>query len=314
MSYTQFRKFRSAVVHLYQLRDYSAALDMVAREAHIYPEQAAEIAYWRIFLLALSSSPQAALAAFQEAVDRGHWFTPTTLYEDPDLASLQGNPEFERLAAICSDRYNQASKAARPERVVFVPPPDTPAPYPLLLAFHGRNADAASIQPYWEGLSERGWLVVLAQSSQVIGVGSFAWDDRQQAVEEACQHFNEVSASYPVHWQRLVLAGFSQGAGLAIWLAVQRLLPVSGFIAVAPYLPDVESKLGQPSKTPAGRLRGYLLTGDLDGHQEMFAQIEQLLEEQRVSHLRERRPHLDHDFPADFDHCLDQAIQYIYGE
>ncbi len=75
-----------------------------------------------------------------------------------------------------------------------------------------------------------------------------------------------------------------------------------------------QTRSSRYSQLAARRLRGYLLTGDLDEHQEMFAQIEQLLQAQQVSYRRERRPDLDHDFPADFEQSLDKALQFIIGE
>jgi predicted esterase len=314
MSYSQYRQFRSEVHRLYQSGDYSAALDRLNQSAQAFPDQAPQLNYIRICLLALTAPAPVALSALQHALEQGYWYPPATLHTDPDLAGLQADPEFERLVAVCAGRFDQAARTTRPERIVLPPPHDTPAPYPDLLAFHGRNAAAASSQPYWESLAERGWLVALFQSSQVVGVGSYAWDDRQRSIEEARQHFDELSSSYPVHWQRLVLAGFSQGAGLAIWLALHKLLPATGFIAVAPYLHGVEDLIEQPQAIPANRPRGYLLTGDLDQHQEMFAQIEKLLHARQISYQREKRPHLEHDFPADFDQCLEKALQFIFGD
>ena len=95
---------------------------------------------------------------------------------------------------------------------------------------------------------------------------------------------------------------------------MNKLLPATGFIAVAPYLRGVEDLIEPPQAIAASRLRGYLLTGDLDQHQEMFAQIEQLLHAQQVSYQREKRPDLDHDYPDDFDQSLDRALQFILGE
>jgi predicted esterase len=313
MSYTQYRQFRSEVHRLYQSGDYPAALQRLDQSALEFPEQAPLIHYIRICLLALTRQATAALTALQNSLDLGFWYPPATLQGDPDLAILQEQPEFERLVAVCAERFDRAAKAARPERIVLTPPPETPAPYPVWLVFHGRNAAAASSQSFWESLAERGWLVALLQSSQVVGVGTYAWDDRQRSIEEARQHFEELSSSYPVHWQRLVLGGFSQGAGLAIWLALNKLLPAAGFMAVAPYLRGIEDLVETPPDTTSRR-RGYLLTGDLDEHQEMFTQIEQLLHAQQVSYRRERRPDLDHDYPEDFDHSLDQALQFILGE
>src|SRR5512137_2834920 len=105
MSYAQFRKFRSTAMRLYQSRDYGAALDLLDQSAQSYPDQADQVEYWRICLLALSSTAPDALAAFQRALDQGYWYPPDTLHTDPDLACLQNHPEFERLVAVCGERF-----------------------------------------------------------------------------------------------------------------------------------------------------------------------------------------------------------------
>jgi predicted esterase len=314
MSYSQYRQFRSEVDRLYQSGEYSAALDRLNQSAQAYPDQTPQISYMRICLLALTTPAPAALSALQHALEQGYWYLPAALYGDPDLASLQGDPEFERLVAVCAVRFAQAAETARPQRIVLTPPTGTPAPYPVLLAFHGRGADLASSRPYWECLAERGWLVALLQSSQVVGVGTYVWDDRQRSIAEAQQHFDELIVSYPLNLQRLVLGGFSQGAGLAIWLALNKHLPATGFIAVSPVLRGVEGLVEPPQPTTGSRLRGYLLTGDVDQHQEMFTQIERLLQTAQVSFQHETLPDLDHDFPTDFDRSLDKALQFIFGE
>jgi predicted esterase len=313
MSYSQYRQFRSEVHRLYRSGDYTAALERLDQSAEDFPDQAPLILYIRICLLALTHQAPAAIKTLGHSLELGYWYPPATLQGDPDLLILQDMPEFERQVAVCAGRFEEAAKAARPERIVLTPPSGTPAPYPVLLVLHGRNAGAASSQPFWESLAARGWLVALLQSSQVVGVGTYAWEDRQRSIEEARQHFAELSSSYPVHWQRLVLGGFSQGGGLAIWLSLSKLLPAAGFIAVAPYLRGVEELIEAPPATTS-RLRGYMVTGDLDEHQEMFPQFERLLNAYQVSYRRETHPDLDHDYPADFDHSLEQALQFILGE
>ncbi len=148
MSYSQYRQFRSEVHRLYQSGDYSAALERLDQSAQDFPEQAPLIHYIRVCLLALTGQAAAALSALKYSLDLGYWYPPATLRGDPDLAILQDAAEFKRLVAICARRFNGAAKSARPERIVLSPPSDTPAPYPVLLVFHGRNAGSCLLSTF----------------------------------------------------------------------------------------------------------------------------------------------------------------------
>jgi len=310
-SYTAFRQFRLEVIRLYQQGAYSQALQRIERSIQEFPDYESQILNWQIDLLALSQDIEAAIHVFQQAIEKGYWYPVETLDNDEDLAALKGHPEFDRLAAICNERHSQAVLTAQAERFLLKPHPGAPSPYPLLMAFHGRNASAQTSASYWQSLADKGWLVALPQSSQIIGQGSFCWDNRERGILEAQGHFEALLDSYPIDRERVILGGFSQGGGLAIWISIRRLLPATGFIAVSPFIAGIGQVRAQTPEYPAGELRGYLLTGDQDQYQELFAEIELLLQANNVKYGRERRADLGHDFPVDFDTSLETALRFI---
>ena len=312
-SYISFRRFRSEVIKKYQSKDYAAALNLIDLEAGSFPEEQAQIAFWQVFLLALSEKTGMALATLRQAIDAGYWYSPQSLQEDTDLASLQDNPEFKRLAVICAERFHEASQKTSPEWLLAFPANDAPKPYPLLVTLHGRSTNAAKTLPFWQSVCARGWTVAALQSSQVIGMNSYCWDDQERAIREVKASLAELLHSYPLDQDRVLLGGFSQGGGLAIWLALQRLILCRGFIAVAPFLPEAETMTGNATQRTVSSLQGFLVTGELDSYQQMFDQIEKRLLALQIACQRERYPELGHEYPPEFDRSLEKALDFIFG-
>ncbi len=202
-----------------------------------------------------------AIQVFEQALADGFWCDPQMLREDEDLASLQGLPEFERLAAICQQHYEAAQALARPE-LALVQPEGQDGSFPLLLALHGNSRNIANSIDFWRPAIAQGWLLAVPQSSQTVWPDAFVWNDRDRAVSEIQQHDAALAAQYPIDRSRVVVGGFSMGGGLAIWLPVSGAIEARGFVAVAPYLPDAQSLAPLLDAQPS--LRGYIIVGEND--------------------------------------------------
>ncbi|MEE7567759.1 carboxylesterase, partial [Xanthomonas sp. Kuri4-3] len=134
-----------------------------------------------------------------------------------------------------------------------------PAPQWTVLWLHGLGADGSDfapivpelVQPHWpdlrfvfphadvrpitlnNGVRMRGWYDIvsleLAQRADLPGLEASA-----AQVEALLQR--EHARGIPP--ERILLAGFSQGGALALWMGLQRKLPLGGLIALSTYLPD----------------------------------------------------------------------------
>jgi predicted esterase len=313
MGYHEFRRFRSQLFQLYQGGEYQQALTVLEQHAQEYSEQEVQTLFWRACLATLCGEPEAALDALEKALDQGYWYRPDTLQGDDDLAALHGEPRFKKLVNSCAERHAQAVQEAKPECRVLFPPVESKPPYPTMMAIHGRYANIHASQAYWECLCQQGWLVGLPQSSQVNGVNSYCWDDQELAVRELQAHFEKLAGEHAVDLQRIILGGFSQGGGLAIWMALRGLLPCAGFIAVAPFLAGID-ELSEPTiRANATTMRGYLITGDLDLHQQVFDNLEEAFKAGEIEYQRERHADLDHEFPDDFESSLTEAVKFVLG-
>lgn len=304
-----FNQMAGELFGLYEEGDYRRALDLVIREAPRFPEARAQTAFWRACLHAVLGEAGEALRVLREAVDAGLWFAPSKLRMDPDLAPLQGLPVFEELVRICEQRRDALQARAVTSRITLEAGGAGPAP--LLLALHGNNGNAARTVEYWKGAAASGWIVALPQSSQVGGPDVYVWDDWDRGEREVRQHYEELCARLPVDRDRVVVAGFSMGGGLAIWLALGA-LPVRGFIAVAPWMPNVDVlRAALDAQRPEG-LRGCVIVGDRDKQCLRISRaLVAMLDERGAACRLEVCPGLGHAYPAHFDPMLREALAFV---
>lgn len=306
-----FAEFRSAVFQQYFAGRYAEALDLIDQHAGEFPDQLGMTLNWKACFQALTGQTDQALNTLQQAVDQGIWYEPEQLRSDSDLASLQDNPYFDRIVAYCAEQYNQAKLASKPGLRVIPPVAGTPAPYPMVLAIHGRGSNAAEAAEYWQELAEKGWLVALPQSSQPVQINGFGWDDMDLAESELAAHLERLRADHTVDPDRIVLGGFSQGGGMSVYLTVTAKLRTRGFIAVAPYLRSADFLMDADLPGLPQPARGWLITGGLDQGGGLFQRIETLLQNHNIPYQRRNYPELGHEFPPDFASVCEEAIQFI---
>jgi predicted esterase len=305
MPHEDYLEFQVHAFQLYENKQYAEALEYIQENASRFPQHRAQTYNWRMCVLALMGQRQHAVDLLQEALDQGVWWSEAVLTEDEDLASLQDLNAFQRLVARSEEMHTRASSNAPRSPLAFPPEETADKPYPVLLALHGRNSYAAFEAPFWQSVKRQGWFLGMPRASELIDSEHASWDDTATAVQEVHRQYQQLLRSYPLDPDRLVLGGFSQGAGLAIRMSLTGALPAEKWIAVAPWLPDAEelsSKLPDSVKPPLGR--GYVILGEDDPLTEQFPTIAKLLDARGVEYEVERVPGLGHMYPDAFEHTL----------
>ena len=303
----EFFKKSEALFQYYQEGKYADALAVAENLAAEYPEREGNTSYWRICLYAVTGQKERALQAFAEALKHDVWWAEEQLRSDSDLDSLQGDPEFEHLVALSNEKHKQAT--ADPE--LFIYQPDGVGPFPLLIVLHARYSSAERDLASWKSAVKQGWILAMSQSSQPSSTLTFVWDDRDKAIKEVAEHFNSLIEKYPIDINKIVIAGFSQGAARAIELVMSGRIKANGFIAVVPATLDLDelSRWADSAKT-----RGVLISGGRDPRYEMFQQIKELFTQKKVPLMFENYPEMAHEFPNDFEAVLREGLDFILKE
>src|SRR5215510_6115137 len=216
----EFFKKSEPLFQFYQEGKYADALSVAEKLAVEYPEWDARTAYWLICLQNMTGQSEQALRTFQEALTRGVWWAEFRMRSDSDLDSLQGNEEFERLVKLSEEMHQQAEANTKPNLAVHEP--EGSGPFPLLVSLSPRGSTPELDYRDWAPAIHLGWVLALPQSSQLASPRSFVWDDREKALSEIVGHVETLIKEYPVDADRIVVAGFSQGATRAIELVMSQ--------------------------------------------------------------------------------------------
>ncbi len=309
-----FDDVQRRMMALYAAGRFGEALELVTRQAGRFPGEAWRLSQWRACLAARAGETALAIAILREALDAGMWFAEERLRIDDDLKPLQGDPEFEALVARSQARCAEAQAGARPELLTLAPQAKpSRSGCPLLIALHGNTENATNSAPFWQPAAARGWLVALAQSSQAVGSGAYVWDDLELGAREVEGHYRALREQHALDTRRSVIGGFSMGARLAAWMALGQVIPVRGFVAVGPWVPEIESWMPLVQGAKGLGLRGTVIVGEQDA--ECFAgarALAELLDTEGIACDLQVIPGLGHEYPADFGKRLERALKAIH--
>jgi predicted esterase len=311
MEQMTFRELTDKIVLMYTERKYADALQLLEQKADHFPEQSARTTFWKMCILSLSGRTEEVISVFQRGLDTGLWWAGGQ-FIDSDLDAVRDLPEFKRLVAVSQEKYEEARTHIKRDQAVLLPEAPESGMYPLLVALHGRNGNKDAHLEFWEVARQRGWLVVSPQSTQPLFDGAYCWDNPALGIEDLLVSYEQISQKYQIDPQRRLIAGFSQGSGMAIYTALSGKIDVRGFIGVASWWEDPKFLVPQSEDTKS--VRGYFITGAKDHTFETAKEMHKVLQENNIQFAEEVFPDLGHEFPANFESSFDKAINFIFKE
>lgn len=279
------------------------------------PERRERTMFWAACLYCRVGKPDRALQILKEALQRRIWWSRESLL-CPDLIPLQSNPEFKVIQREC-ERLKEESQAEAEAKLLIVPPSayTRQRAYPLLIVFHARGENAVEFAQFWRIKARPRLVLAFLQSSQVWATDSFCWDNIVVAEKDIRSAFSQLQDSYNVDTSKVMLAGFSQGAALAIYSALRGLVSCRGFIAVSP---GVELSPRDNMISPSlltGNLRktarGAVLIGDKDVSYPSIKRFYSALIARGVRCQLQVERGLGHELPTDFPARLSSAVGVV---
>jgi phospholipase/carboxylesterase len=296
------RQVRAAFARAYEARDWPAAIASGEQLVALAPADG-RAAYSLACVYALDGQRDAAVAWLQRAV--GRRFSALDVFDaDPDLASLRGDA---RLASVREEvaRNRDALMAEVREHIAQAPvafhvsPPAYErgtARSPLLVALHGFGSSAAEMVPAFEYFADAsGAVLALPQGPTATGEG-FDWVSADHADAVVTRTLEVARQRYPYDRRQVVLAGFSQGAGMALRVALRHPEVFRGVVAIAGRYDPILVP-GTKVDPKARRLRVMLMVGAEDGAAENNRETERRLEAAKFDVRLRVYPKLGHRLP-----------------
>ena len=154
-----YEDFNAEAMALYNEQKYAEMYDLLTKEGGRFtdPAQANEVLYLRSCMAARTGRPELALSLIRESLDRGMWHGEEVLRQSPSWQSLQGTPEFERLA---EESLRMGAEAYVGPQMEVVEPEGGCLPMnpcPVVMALHGNGSTMQATLQEWRPVLEMGW-------------------------------------------------------------------------------------------------------------------------------------------------------------
>lgn len=294
----RFQPLRTAAFALLAAGDHAGALPYAVAARDRFPGKG-EVPFWLACIHSRLGEPRAAVAALTAGLEAGHFWPQDWLLDDDDLEPLRERADFLDVVRASARAAAAAAPPARLDPVVLPARSASGlprAPRAVVLALHGWGQDADEFALHWDATAAAGFSVVVARSSLQPCPGFFVWDDRERALEDVA---GQLEAAWD-HTTPPALAGFSQGGGVAVDLALAGLpAPACGVLAISAGLDDITGPPPVDSLAAAASrgLRARLLVGDGDDALEDVRRLARVLSRAGLDGRLTVLPGVSHEVP-----------------
>jgi predicted esterase len=184
--------------------------------------------------------------------------------------------------------------------------------HPLIIALHGDQENIEITEDYWSSCADKNYILALPQSSQIQFSEGYEWKDIDKGSRELKEHYESILEKYNVDSDNIIIGGFSAGGRVALYSILKGMIPVKGFILVAPWLSDIDEWAPLLDKIREKGIKGYVVCGDKDDDcYECTRRFIDLLSSKKISYEFKIFKGLDHDYPDNFNEILLKAIEFI---
>jgi len=306
-----YAEMRELLGELYQQQKYAEGAALLERVLDRFPDHLLANTYNLAIMRSLAGDPSAGVAALEEGLRRGAFYGLWD-FDGLVLAPLKAAPEFAAFWERNLARLAEAqSKAAMKLEIVLPEGHDPARRYPLFIALHGGGEDIATFKPNWTSPRLRAEFITLyVQSSQVANMRGFHWQDEALTRRDLAAAYAEALAAQPFDSTCVLVGGFSSGGYASLLVGLHELLPVRGFVALCPPVPEAITD-GEIDAAVARGLRGSLLTTERDGRVDAQRAIAERLVARGLAVDFAIAPDTGHWYPEDFAAQLDAAIARI---
>jgi len=307
---TDYYGFSVEAMHLGYTKNYDSMAVFLENALSRYPEKKHEILANLVIINLIGNKGEKALEHYINAIQEGLFLG---INEDMiPVDSLPNKPLFDSLLAIDKARLNEKQKNCRPEYYIELPAlyhPDSL--FPLFIVLHEWGQNARELMDLWTSPWLRNnFLVAFVQSSQLADMDGYHWGNKEQAVSEILTAYHEICDFYPVDTTSCVIGGYGQGGEMAIYLLLEQLIPLKGFITVSPSKPE-NFTTGNVKRAREKRQRAVIVAGMLDPAFSGQAEMIGTFRSQSLLYRFSPRKTNGREIPSGFDQYIRKGLLFL---
>jgi len=183
---------------------------------------------------------------------------------------------------------------------------------------HGGNQSIVLSQDRWKSddlYADK--IVAFVQSGWTVATDRYRWNlsgtglfHDGTAIDEVKSLYNEILAKYSKNISKTVLVGFSQGASLAMNMAIYKDIDCAGVLAGCPFNDDIDQAHALDLKKRD--VRFFVFSGDQDWGFQKAEKNMSILKESGVKTIFKINKDMGHQFSEDIETDINKALALIF--
>ncbi|MDZ7671817.1 MAG: hypothetical protein U5K53_03130 [Halanaerobiales bacterium] len=317
MTELNYHKLLNTALDYYFKGEYKKGYEYIDKNQNKVNGNQAQVYNFKYTLACKAGLIDTAMEIMKEAViEKEYWYSKEYLLEDKDLDPLREKKEFKEIIDICSKRETKAKINSQPELKIFKSEDSIKAEQKrLLMALHGNQENIDITYKYWQNPPIKNNLLALPQSSMIEFSDAYSWEDIKKGTTEIKEHFDYIMNKYQISKNDIILGGFSAGARILLEAVGEGYIIPRGLILMAPWIPDIEEKRNILDTLKKKEIKVILLVGDKDKDCfKISKQFIELLDQYEISYKSKIINNLNHEYPADFNNELKNAVNYFWED
>ena len=308
---SEYQKVRSEFAQLYKQKKYGQAATLLEKNFKRFPEKIHAMA-WNIAIANIQVKQyKKAVKFLKKALKKGQWYNIYAFKSDffKPLKQVKGFKEVQKMNNLLKE---EAQKKAKPALQVCLPADYSKGKkYPLFIALHGGGENINGFKAHWKSEKlKKEFIVAYIQSSQMVSMTGFAWENLEISKKEISETFAELIKKYPVKKEEIIIGGFSSGGMASMAIVLDNTIPVTGFISLCSAKPENFNKDNILKSLKRG-IRGTLITTQMDPRLPDQRKMADLFKESGFQYQFVLTPNIGHWYPQELNKLIDQAISHI---
>lgn len=308
---TGYQEFRKVLIEKYNAGEYAEAAEMIAESFDDFPGEEWKMSYNMAAVCKHLQDYKKGIEYLSMAQDKGQFFNAWAFNGD-FWAPYRETEGFDEILARNDEMIAKAQKTAKMKVEVATPGElEEGRTYPLFIALHGGGENIEEFRPNWKSnVMEGEFIIAYVQSSQVVSMTGFSWEEQDVTKKELKEAYDKVCAEYPVDTAEVLIGGFSSGGYGSLVATFFEAVPVRGFVILCPPMPENITEAEATRARDRG-VRGTLITTELDRRVPDQRKMADLFRDTGIQYQFIITPDIGHWYPENLPEMIDQAIAHI---
>jgi predicted esterase len=312
---SDYSNFEKQLQELNNKKSYSEAIQLVLSVWDRFPEKRFQLTKELSYLYRQTGDLQKCMETWEYGNSQGFFYCLHP--EIPMYKTFSDNERFKKISEVDLELRKQANQNSKMTYQLVLPEHMQAGKYyPLVMILHGGSSNIEQEMKHWHSpFLKDSCLTAFIQSYRRFDSDTYGWmGNDPRAMADLADIFQKISREYSVDKSKVVMAGISAGALVAIETAFAQKFSVSGFLGICP---DIKpEKFDSQMVATAGKtgLSGIMICGEKDPRLENQKRTSEKFAQWGFPHRSIVIDGLGHWYPDNFPEVIDSSLSHIYGK